>query len=103
MTVTTVNVWTGAPLAGLWLGSRLQGSGPPRMEPFFAASVAILVLVLLLVRLLAVLGAAYDGLTGRPQTVRRHVPWLRSMRAERPHGYGGEIAVTALDRILIGV
>jgi hypothetical protein len=29
--------------------------------------------------------AAYDRLTGRRRSVRRTLPWMRSMRGERPH------------------
>src|SRR4051812_15424288 len=103
MAVTSVLIWTGAPLAGIWVGSQVQGEGPPKMEAFAVAAITILVLVLLLVRLLSVLGGTYDMLTGRKTTVRRHVPWLRSMRAERPHENAPGHQVSALDRILIAV
>jgi hypothetical protein len=31
MAVVTLNLWTGAPLLALWIGSRVQGGGPPTM------------------------------------------------------------------------
>src|SRR5689334_9239606 len=43
MAVAAVNVWTGSPLAALWIGSRLQGAGPPKMGPVFVVLVLIAV------------------------------------------------------------
>lgn len=84
MALVTVNVWTGGPLLALWVGSRAQGSGPPSMAAIAAAAVTLGVASFALVRLLARLDAAYGRLAGRNSTVSRHVPWLRSMRGERP-------------------
>ena len=50
----------------------------------FAISIAALSLGVIsyaLVRFLARLDSAYEHVAGRPSSVRRHVPWLRSMRA----------------------
>lgn len=100
MAVAAVNVWTGAPLAALWVGSRVQGGGPPTMGAVFVVVAVLAVLVVALVRLLSVLGTRYDERLGIRQ-VRRHVPWLRSMRGERPHQLGEAIQISALDRVLI--
>ena len=102
MTLAAVNVWTGGPLAALWIGSRVQGSGPPSMGAVFAAAGSLAAISLVLVRILARLGAAYERLTGTRSTVRKHVPWLRSMRGEREEGYEGERPhLTALETILV--
>jgi hypothetical protein len=101
ITVATVNVWTGSPLLGLWVGSRVQGSGPPKMGAVAAAFLTIAAVSLALVRLVGVLSAAYDELTGRRRTVRRHLPWLRSMRGEREVYEGERPVLSALDRILV--
>jgi hypothetical protein len=85
MAVVTSNIWTGGPLLALWIGSRVQGEGPPDMGAVAAAAVSLGVISYALVRILAHLDAAYARLTGRRSTVSRHVPWLRSMRGERPH------------------
>jgi hypothetical protein len=58
---------------------------------------------LALIAVLNRLSLAHDQLTGRPQTVRRHVPWLRSMRAERVEYSRGAASLTTLDRIIVGV
>ena len=83
--IVTLNIWTGSPLLALWIGSRVQGSGPPSMLAVAVVAVTLGALSYGLVRLLARLDRTYGRITGRRSTVRRHVPWLRSMRGERPH------------------
>jgi hypothetical protein len=85
MSLTTINIWTGGPLLALWVGSRVQRGGPPSMAAVGVVAVVLGAVSYGLVRLLAVFDATYDRLTGRGSRVRRHVPWLRSMRGERPH------------------
>jgi hypothetical protein len=81
--VLAINLWTGAPLFAIWVGSRVQkGTGLTMstvivVMAVLAASVALLVLALTRVE------AAYKTVTGQ-QTNRRTAPWLRSMRDERP-------------------
>jgi hypothetical protein len=103
MAVVTLNIWTGAPLLALWIGSRVQGDGPPTMGAIFVVVVCLLAGVLGLAYLLARLGAAHEAATGQ-QSVRRHVPWLRSMRGEREY-YEGDppVVLTALERTLVVV
>ena len=85
MALATLNLWTGSPLLALWIGSRVQGSGPPSMLAVCVAAVALGAFSSLLVKALARLDAAYARAAGRAASVHRHVPWLRSMRGERPH------------------
>ena len=85
MAIVTLNIWTGGPLLALWIGSRAQGSGPPSMEALAVTAVSLGVISFILLRLLARLDALYARVSGRVSTVHRHVPWLRSMRGERPH------------------
>jgi hypothetical protein len=101
MLVVALNVWTGSPLLALWIGSRLQGSGPPKMGPIFVVVVAFAIISFTLTAVLARLGDAYDTMTGQPAQVHRHVAWLRSMRGERPQYAGVRAQVTALEQILI--
>lgn len=97
-----INVWTGSPLLGLWIGSRVQGGGPPSMAAVAVVFVTFIAVSVVLVRVLARLQAAYDDATGAP-TVRQHVPWLRSMRGERPQYPGTEVRLSTPDRILVGM
>jgi hypothetical protein len=101
MLVTALNVWTGSPLLALWIGSRLQGSGPPKMGPVFVVVVAFAVLSFGLATVLARLGDVYNRMTGQTATVHRHVAWLRCMRGERPQYPGERAEVTALEQILV--
>jgi hypothetical protein len=82
MALAAANVWTGSPLLGLWVGSRVQGSGPPKMGAIFAAFVTIGVLSIALTRLINAMSVRYAELSGqRPE--RHQLPWMRSMRGER--------------------
>ena len=99
--LASLNIWTGGPAFALWVGSRVQGDGPPTMTAFFVVTIVLAATILGLVRLIAALQRAYDKCTGSGPTVRAHTPWLRSMRGERPV-YPGETAqLTASERILI--
>jgi hypothetical protein len=101
MVLVALNIWTGSPLLALWIGSRVQGSGPPSMGAVFVVAVAIAIFSLILGQVLARLGGAYDGLTGQTATVHQHVPWLRSMRGERPVYPGEQATITGLERVLV--
>jgi hypothetical protein len=103
MAVASVSVWTLAPLLALWVGSRVVGSSGLTMASVFAVLATLLIACLLLVRGLALLGATYDRVTGRRRQVRRHTPWLRSMRGDRPHETGGAGApLSPLEYVLVG-
>lgn len=54
-----------------------------------------------LVKLLSHLDGVHRRMTGRSSTVHRHVPWLRSMRGERPHGHAGANEFSPSEVILI--
>jgi hypothetical protein len=103
MTIVAVNVWTGGPLAALWVGSRFQGGGPPTMGAVAVVVASLAVISIVLVKLLAFLGERHASLTGRSPTVRTHAPWLRSMRGERPQYPGDRPHITALERVLVVV
>ena len=81
--VLAINLWTGAPIFAIWVGSRVQkGTGLTMstvivVMAVLAATVTVLVLALMRVE------AAYKTVTGQ-DTQRRTSPWLRSMRGERP-------------------
>jgi hypothetical protein len=103
MVLTAVNIWTGAPLLALWIGSRVQPDGAPQMGPVFVVVVAIGVFAFVLAQVLVRLGAAYDRLTGHTAIVHRHVSWLRSMRGERPQYPGEHVALSGLEQVLVGM
>jgi hypothetical protein len=99
--VLAVNVWTGSPLLALWIGSRVQGPGPPSMGAVAAVVLTLIGISWLLYQALKVTGRAYDDLTGNTPTVRAHAPWLRSMRDERPTYAGVRQPVSLTERIVV--
>ena len=103
LTIVGLNVWTGGPLLALWVGSRVQGSGPPTMGAVFVVVVVLAAVCLALALAFARLNTAYQELTGQASTVRQHTPWLRSMRGERPQYQGVEPTLTTPERILVGM
>ena len=103
MAVASVSIWTLAPLLALWVGSRVVGDRGLSMGAVFAVIAVMFVVCLALIRVLAVLGAGYDRITGRRKQVRRHTPWLRAMSGERPHETGGEgPPLSPLEYVLVG-
>jgi hypothetical protein len=86
MALATVNIWTGSPLLALWIGSRaVTGSGQATLAAIAVVAIVLAAMSLLLIRVLGTLQSYYDELTGQKRSVRRHTPWLRSSRGERPH------------------
>ncbi len=103
MTLAALNIWTGAPLLAVWVGSRTVSTTQPTMSSVLLVIVVLAVCCLALIYVLNSASAAYDELTGRTQAVRRHVPWLRSMRAERVEYETEKAGTTALEKLLVGM
>jgi hypothetical protein len=82
MAIVAVNIWTGSPLFALWVGSKVQGDGPPKMSALVAVIAVLGTLSFLLYQLMQRIGQSYDCAAGIPQGVRTHAPWMRSMRDE---------------------
>jgi hypothetical protein len=101
MGVLTLNIWTGSPLLALWIGSRVQGQGPPSMTAVFVVAVTMVAVSLVLLKALAAVEESYARLTGQSGRVRQHVPWLRSMRGERPHELEREHHLAPLEIVLV--
>ncbi|HEX5822592.1 MAG TPA: hypothetical protein VFY30_12575 [Solirubrobacterales bacterium] len=92
----SINLWTGAPLFAIWVGSKVQGNlNNLSMTALFSVIVVLAGTVFGLAYLLTLINNRYDDLTGRPTAARQTSPWLRSMRderegdAKRKHGIGG--------------
>ena len=101
MAVVTLNVWTGAPLLALWVGSRVQSHSQASLLGIAVVAIVLGILCFLLLRLLRVLGAQYDRVVGASPTVGKHVSWLRSMRDERPEYKGVTPTISMAERIVI--
>jgi hypothetical protein len=96
----TANIWTGAPLLALWIGSQVVAK---RALSMAAVGVVVIVLAVLefgLAVALTWLNNVYDEITGRPRTERR-ATWLRSMRAEAEGHVSQRVGITLLERIVM--
>ncbi len=96
----TVNIWTGAPVLALWVGSQAVEQRALSMTGIVVVVVVLAVLVFLMAALLGWLNNTYDELVGRP-TIERRSPWLRSMRAEAEGHISQRVGVTLLERIVV--
>jgi hypothetical protein len=96
----SINLWTGAPLLALWVGSRLVGRTTLSMQAVFVVVIVLAVLVFTMAMALAWLSSAYDELTGRSKGEGR-LPWMRGMSTEgiEEPGYGA--GITPLERIVM--
>lgn len=100
-TVIAINIWTGAPLAALWVGSRVVGQRLLSMTAVFVVIVTLAVLLGAMTFALIRLGARYDRLVGRPPGKPTPVPWMRSMRAEDTDLLRSERGTSALEMIVL--
>jgi len=96
----SINLWTGAPLLALWVGSQVGDQTTLTMKAVFVVLIVLAVLVVAMAVALTWLNNTYDELIGRPR-IERRVPWLRSMRAEAEGHVSSRIGETALERIVM--
>jgi hypothetical protein len=96
----TVNIWTGAPLLALWVGSRVVGQRSLSMGAVGVVVVVLAVVEFAMALALTWLNNVYDELTGRPH-VERRATWLRSMRAEAEGHVSQRVGITLLERIVV--
>lgn len=101
LSLLTLNVWTGGPLLALWIGSRVQGSGPPSMAAIAVVAGSLVGISLVLVRAIARVSDRFDRLTGRPRAAREPAPWLRSMRSERASDHARRVGLSVPERVLV--
>ena len=73
-----INLWTGAPLIALWVGSQVVGTSVLSMKAVIVVVVVLAVLVFSMSMALTWLSAEYDRLSGREPGERR-LPWARGM------------------------
>jgi hypothetical protein len=99
-TLVSVNIWTGAPLLAVWVGSRVVSAPGLTMGAFFVILAVLAALVSLLVVTLVRLNAAYDRLTGRPPEARTS-PWLRSLRGEREEVRISRAPLSGVERAVV--
>jgi hypothetical protein len=98
----SINLWTGAPLFAVWVGSKVQGNlNNLSMTAVFSVVAVLAATVFLLALVLTWLNAKYDELTGRPPAARQTSPWLRSMRDEREENVRRKFGISAVERVVV--
>jgi hypothetical protein len=98
----SINLWTGAPLFAVWVGSKVQGNlNNLSMTAVFSVIVVLAVMVFLLAFVLTWINAKYDELTGRPPAARQTSPWLRSMRDEREEDTRRKYGIGGIERVVV--
>lgn len=98
----SINLWTGAPLFAVWVGSKVQGNlNNLSMTAVFSVVAVLAAMVFLLAWALTCLNARYDDLSGRPAAARHTSPWLRSMRDEREYDVRQKYGISAIERTVV--
>src|SRR5262245_28658539 len=98
----SINMWTGAPLLAVWVGSKVQGDlNNLSMTAVFSVILVLGALVFLLASALTWINAKYDQVTGRPAGARHTSPWLRSMRDEREVDTREKFGISPVERVVV--
>ncbi len=96
-----INIWTGAPLLALWIGSHMTGRTQLSMGAVFAVVLILAVLVFGLAAGLMWLNNEYNRLTGHPPSGSRRLAWLHSMNTQDEDEEAIGISVSMLERIVV--
>ena len=100
MALASVNLFTGAPLLGIWVGAQVQGeSGGLSMTAVLAVVVVMALVCAALVWALNRMGAAHDTLIGRP-AARRQTTWMRPFNSGSARAQ--QAGLRMLDKVLVG-
>jgi hypothetical protein len=101
--IAALNIWTGAPLLALWIGSRMQPDTQPTMSSVFVVALLLAIFCSALVWAMGRLSAAYDRARGAKPPPRQQAPWMRSMRGERAKDLKKERPTSGPEKIMIAV
>ncbi len=96
-----INLWTGAPLLSLWVGSRVVGGSVLSMAAVFVVVGVLATLVFTMALALGWLNASYNRLTGRRSGSVR-LAWLRSWNDDEGADLEDQdLGTSALERIVM--
>lgn len=98
--VAAVNLWTGAPLIAIWVGSQAQSGQVLSLRGVFVVLVVLSALVFVLGQALAWLSFRYDVLTGRPPIAGETSPWHRAKRGDRVQDIRMRFGVSAPEKVV---
>ena len=96
--VATINLWTGAPLLAVWVGSQVQSGRILSMWGVVTVVAVLSVLAFLLGLALTWMGTTYDKLSGRPVLAARTSPWHRMLRGDRVEDVRSRYGVSAPEK-----
>jgi hypothetical protein len=99
-TLVAINIWTGAPLLALWVGSRIVGTRALTMGSVLLVVVLLTVFVTAMAVALTWLNGRYDDLIERPTGEHRTSPWLRSLREEEENLARARLGTTPVEWIV---
>src|SRR5690349_8902891 len=100
--ICSINIWTGAPLLAVWVGSKVQGNlNNLSMTAVFSVIVVLAAMVFLLAFLLTWINARYDEVAGRPPGAHHTSPWLRSMRDESEQDTRRKFGISPIERVVV--
>jgi len=104
MIFVAINIWTGAPLLALWVGSRVVGKRTLTMGAVFLVLVLLVSFVSAMAVSLSWLDARYERLAGHTEDEcnPRIEPWLRSLRDEDDNLIRGRMGTTPVEWIVTG-
>jgi hypothetical protein len=99
--LAAINIWTGAPLLAVWVGSQAAAGSRLSMGAVGIVVVVLAASCFALATALSWLSARYDELTGRPAAARRTSPWLRSLRGEREEVSRRRHGISPVERVVV--
>jgi hypothetical protein len=99
--VTAINVWTGAPLFAVWVGSQVQNKNLLSMWGVVTVVAVLGVVTFLLGWALGWLSAEYDQLTGRPAVAGQTSPWQRMRRGDRAEDIRSRYGISAPEKVVV--
>lgn len=95
-----VNIWTGAPVFALWVGSRFVGQQVLSMKAVLIVLVVFSTLVFTMALLLTWLNNVYKELIGRT-TVEQRAAWLHPLSDASEVHLSQRVGITLVERIVI--
>jgi hypothetical protein len=99
--LVSINIWTGAPLLAVWVGSRALPSDGPSMGAILIVLAVLAALVFGLAVALTRINAAYDRISGRETRTRRTTAWLRPAGSQRDQRAEQRVDVSPVERVVV--
>jgi hypothetical protein len=97
--IASINIWTGAPLLALWLGSHVAPSRGLSFAAVVCVVVGLAAMETILLGVLSRLNQMYARLTGAPLE-RRRSTWLLSLGDGESRYSPSQQSLTVIERIL---